>query len=479
MSSRRIGNQEPRIRLAPDYEYSDGEDASMFASAYGLTPDEWQKNILIDWLGRGKDDKFTASSCGLSVPRQNGKNAILEMFELYHLAVIGSHIMHTAHRVDTSCNSFVRLASFFEDERYPELLDLKKKIRRTNGQEGIVLKNGGEIRFSSRVNGSGRGFTSDVIIFDEAQELTEDYIEALIPTLSAAPLGNRQLIYTGTPTPPSSRGTVFSRERNRVIKEKEDKCCWHEWSVEEIGDVKDRDRWYETNPGLGIRLDEEFTDTECKKMNDDSFARERLGWWCENQVEDAALNATKWKECAIESAPQKENDEKLAFGVKFSADGTRYSISAAIKPKDDIPYIELIQDALIIGGVTNLADLITRHKNELSTVVIDGMSNTATLYQKLIDNGFKQKTLLISNTRTISDAAVMIKNAIDAKELHHYNQDKLTDSAVGTVKRPIGKTGGWGFGVGAELSEPIESASLAYYGLMKAKYNPRRKQRIG
>lgn len=35
------------------------------------------------------------------------------------------------------------------------------EIRRTNGQEAIVLDNGGSVQFIARSRGSGRGFTVD------------------------------------------------------------------------------------------------------------------------------------------------------------------------------------------------------------------------------------------------------------------------------------------------------------------------------
>ena len=70
-------------------------------------------------MGRD-DDKFTSSTCGLSVPRQNGKNALLEMRELYGLCVLGERILHTSHAVKTSAEAFRRYSSFFENkEEYP------------------------------------------------------------------------------------------------------------------------------------------------------------------------------------------------------------------------------------------------------------------------------------------------------------------------------------------------------------------------
>lgn len=39
-----------------------------------------------------------------------------------------------------------------------------------------------------------------------------------------------------------------------------------------------RDMVFDTNPAMGVRLDDEFTEEEFNTMSPDGFARERLGW---------------------------------------------------------------------------------------------------------------------------------------------------------------------------------------------------------
>src|SRR5690625_7789130 len=110
-------------------------------------------------MGRKANGKWAAGRWGLAVPRQNGKNAVLEMVELFFMAVLGLKILHTAHEVKTARKAFLRIASFFEDERkYPELAEIVEYIRRTNGQEAIQLTNGGSIEVKiGRASCRGRG----------------------------------------------------------------------------------------------------------------------------------------------------------------------------------------------------------------------------------------------------------------------------------------------------------------------------------
>lgn len=486
MLSRQTGKQEPRLCVLPEapngssweHLYTDGPDAATFASAYGLTPDPWQQTLLNAWLTRNDQDKYLCTSCGLSVPRQNGKNAILEIRELYGLCAIGEKILHTAHRVDTARKAFLRLVSFFENSTYPELQEMVLTIRRANGQECITLINGGNIEFSSRVNGGARGSTYDVVVFDEAQELTDDQMESIMSTMAAAPLGNRQLVYTGTPPSPVSPGTIFKNKRKTALSGQDKRICWHEWSVEEIGDTSDVSRWYDTNPALGIRLDLEFTQTEHDTLSKDGFARERLGWWSDESGVNAVFKKAEWEACAIKKGLPPDDKDIIAYGVKFSADGANVALSAAVKNPNRKTLVECLEYGLIVNGINKLADWLIERKKTCAICVIDGKAHTGALYQKLIEGGFPAKALKIANTTEVCTAASMLQNAVMEKELVHVSPSGLDDSAISAQKRTIGNGGGWGFGDGVYPCAPIESASLAYWGVKTTKRRPGRKSKL-
>ena len=185
---------------------------------YGYELDEWQRLVMDCWLGKDECGRYNVTSAGLSLPRQNGKNVCLEAREFFGLVVNGEKILHTAHQVRTSKKSFRRLAAMFTDTKHPEVTDLVKAIRYTNGEESIELLNGGTIEFSARSRQAARGFDGiSLVVYDEAQELTDDQVEAIMATLSASATGTRQLIYTGTPPYPRCPGDVFRRRRTACI----------------------------------------------------------------------------------------------------------------------------------------------------------------------------------------------------------------------------------------------------------------------
>ena len=122
----RYGNQKPTFVINPVSTYTLGDDAAELGASYGLKPDPWQEEILKQWLAFN-GDTYAATTCGLSVPRQNGKNALIEIRELYGITcperdeygdIIkpAEKILHTAHEVKTARKAFLRLCSFFENE---------------------------------------------------------------------------------------------------------------------------------------------------------------------------------------------------------------------------------------------------------------------------------------------------------------------------------------------------------------------------
>lgn len=475
-----IGSQVPRIQIEPDRATSDGEDAALLMSEYGYKLDDWQKLVIDCWLGRNEAGKRNVTSAGLALPRQNGKNVCLEAREFYGLVVDGEKILHTAHQVRTSKKSFRRLAAMFTDKRHPEITDIVKNIRYANGEECIELDNGGSIEFSARTRQAARGFDGiSLVVYDEAQELMDDQVEAIMATLSASATGTRQIIYTGTPPYPNCPGEVFRRRRSVCMSDPGKYDCWHEWSVcadsiEEIN-VADATLWYMTNPALGLRLDEEFTAEEQRTMSPDGFARERLGWWSPliEQTEDYVLSKEAWSDCAT---TERKPEGKTAFGVKFSADGSEICLSAAVLTKDGQIYIELIERKSTGQGTRWLAEWLNQRYDKACCVVIDGKNGSDILADRISGTWKMINSVVRPTVREVIAATSALTDAVNEHTLSWNElQEALNESATTSIKRPIAG----GFGFGGENSCPIESCALAVWGVKTSKRNPGAKMRIG
>lgn len=474
------GSQEPRIKVEPHRVATNGDDAAILMQTYGCTLDDWQADVLDCWLGMDESGNYNVTSGGLTLPRQNGKNVCLEAREFYGLVVDGERILHTAHQVRTAKKSFRRLAAMFTDKRHPEVTDIVKQIRYTNGEESIELVNGGVIEFSARSRQAARGFDGiSLVVYDEAQELTDDQVEAIMATLSASSTGTRQIIYTGTPPYPGCPGEVFRRRRTVCLTDPGKHDAWHEWSVaaESVQEInaEDRSLWYNTNPALGIRLSEDFTEEEFRSMSADGFARERLGWWSPllEHKEDYAIDQKVWDACASD---EEKPDGKTAYGVKFTPDGALVCLCGAVIPKVGKARVSVIEQRPTGQGTQWLADWLNERYTTASCVVIDGRNGVDVLIDKISDVWKMRGSVIRPTARDVVASVSTLTNALGEESVTWYSkQDILRESAITSVKRPIG--GGWGFG--GDFSSPIEACALALWGAKVSKRDPGKKMRIG
>ena len=474
------GSQEPRFQVEPERASTDGADAAELFGAYSSSLDPWQRLVLDCWMGKGTDGRYSVTSAGLSVPRQNGKNVILEAREFFGMVISGEKILHTAHQVRTSKKSFRRLVNLFTDKRHPEITELVKQIRFTNGEECIELFNGGVVEYSARSRQAARGFDGiSLVVFDEAQELTDDQIDAILPTLSASATGTRQIIYTGTPPYPGCPGDVFRRRREAALKDPSPHDAWHEWSVEadslEKIELEDRTVWAATNPSLGLHLTEEFTEEELKSMAPDGFARERLGWWSPVISEELirAIPEKDWDACA---SPELKPEGKTAYGVKFSADGAEVVLSGAVIPQNGPARISLIQRKPTGLGTQWLADWLCERYSKAACVVIDGKNGVDVLIDKLTPVWKAKNSVVRANAKQVIAAASTLANEVAERTVTWYEkQEDLRNSAINATKRPF--AGGWGFG--GDDPGPVEACALALWGARTSKRDPGRRMKIG
>lgn len=484
------GLQEPRVRLRPKgrLDLADAEEAVELAAGYGLTADPWQAGIIEGWLARRPDGFLAAGHCGLAVPRQNGKNGGVEIAQLHKMVFQGRKILHTAHEVKTARKAFLRLKSFFENERkYPELAALVESIRQTNGQEAIVLTNGGSVEFVARSRGSGRGFTVDDLFLDEAQELTDEQLEALLPTISSAPSGDPQIIYLGTPPPPESHATVFRRVRTEGVAGKNKRMCWDEWSIPDNSDLFEvmkawRETAYETNPALGIRMRLATVEGEKAQMSVEGFARERFGWWGREGADIPPLiSRAAWAALEIDAADVPTEGRRV-FGVKFSVDGQLVGLSAAIRPPEGPIHVEGIRLESADTGMAWAVDWLTERKDTIAQIVVDGKGAAETFIAALVEAGFSRRVkakpesrpLRILTSAEYTTAHAMFLEFVRDKSLTWAASPTLSDQVGRAVKREIGRLGGWGWeaNIPGEDVTLLDAATLAVYAAKFCKRKP-------
>ena len=92
-----MGSQTPSDRIVPYYAYTDGPDAVKVLAVGKLIVDPWQSEVLNDWMGRTEDDVWSAPTCGLSVPRQNGKTLDTSGRIASGMILYAEWVIYTAH----------------------------------------------------------------------------------------------------------------------------------------------------------------------------------------------------------------------------------------------------------------------------------------------------------------------------------------------------------------------------------------------
>lgn len=480
----RVGDQNPTYRYVSDYTYSEGRFAADLSANYALKCHPWQELILDDWLAVDEYGKLIHSFCVLEVPRQNGKTGVSDPRETWGLIKRGESILHTAQEFQTAQKAFNRLRKKFGTQKndpfakYPELNALVDHYTVSAGQMVLDLKNGGHIEFRTRGNNSdmGRGGTFDLVVVDEAQAYTEEQDASLSPLNSAAPSGSPQTILMGTPPKPSAgdKGIVFTRAIEKLHDNPSRGDCIHEWSVSEIGDISNIDRWYKSNPSLGYQLLEDAISKDASKMAPDVFAREHLGFLVKREtLENYALDRKAWEKC---KSSELKPEGKTAYGVKFSIDGSFVCLAGAVLDPEGIIRISLIEMKSTSQGIRWLADWLNARYEKASCVVIDGKNGVDVLIERIADIWKFKNSVIRPNTYQVIAAVGMLTDAVNEGSLTWYEkQEVLNDSATTATKRKIG--GGWGFG--GENSTPIEACSLALYGVKTSKRDPNKKMRIG
>lgn len=475
----RIGSQEPTFKHVGEYAFSAGEKACAYFSKHGARFYDSQKLEFELMLARDEHGGFAAKSLCITKPRQNGKSYAARWYAIWMAMVCGRHVLYSAHHSRTSRDMFKQIVDMVEaDEKFSSAV---KSIYRAGGYEGLYFTNLGCIEFQTRTNSGGRGGTYSVIIMDEAQELTPAQQDAILPTVSAAGEiseggSEPQKIYIGTVPGPECQGTVFRDMHDRVHAGESD-VWWLEWGavgekLEDI-DTDDVDLWYACNPAMGRRMRESTVKDEHDTMSRDGFARERLGWWSPTAGKPlTAIPEKLWDGLATDRPPQ---DGSVGYGVRFSVDGSEVCLAAALKHEDGV-HVEVVRRENTSAGLTWLAEFIAERRDRACTCVIDGKSGVQALVDRLerMPKGY----LHVASAQDAVSAASTLLDCINEKTLSWYApQGDLRDSAVTSIRRNIGNNGSWGFG--GENPTPVTAASLAVWGVMTARRDPRRKGLVG
>lgn len=452
----RVGSQRPRIFRVPTHTYSSGPDAVDFMRLTGTEPDEWQEWVLEQALAERDDGKFIPLEVGLIVPRQNGKNYVLEARMLSGIFVFGeTEIIYSAQSLKTARKSHRALVQLIR--RTPFLLrrvlgykpgqapkaDMKG-IKSSGIEMSVEFDNGAKIEFVTRTKDAVRGFTGDLVIIDEAYEVSADEIGAMLPTMAARTAeGSPQVWYVSSGPRAGSDFLRALRDRAEAPIGRERLLCYMEWSTQpdietdalklEFPTEELVEALYEANPGAGRRITLEYMlETEWGGMTDTNFRVERLGIPVPIGSDDF-IPSTAWTRCrddeliaAVEDAGEVEQglrDVRLAIDV--APDRSRAAIGLAGIRGDGRVHLEVVDQGDGVDWVPRaLADLWAAN-NEFPVLVQMG-SSAEELIPDVRKAGVPARPVML---REYAAACGRMLDGIKDTQVAHVEQESL-DGAV-------------------------------------------------
>lgn len=474
-----VGAATPRVIVAPPSTHTLGPEAIELCRRAGQVLDPWQCDAINLMLSVRDDGLWACFEYCEWVARQNGKGAILEARALAGFFLLDERlIMWSAHEYKTAMEAFRRVRHLMVQlgrEIGPNLIDVDGvlvKVNNTNGEESFErLDTGARIKFIARSKGSGRGFSGDVNIIDEAFAFTPAMLEALMPTMNARE--NPQIIYMSSPPLDSvSAEPMFDlRKRAEAGGEKAEGLGYRDWGFGgDLGDLQrakgdakridpdDMTIWAATNPALGSRIRLETLQRNRRSMGSLGFAREILGIWPPAPVEgDGLFDMDVWSD---RGDPASRPGKALVFAVDAPPDRRSAAIASAGRREDDLLHAKITDHRPGLHWVVaRLVDLVERF--EPRAVLIDPSSAAGSLIPELTAAGVEVTTV---TARELAQACGAFYDDVIYGRLRHCGQETLTAAVQQATTRPLADAFAWDRKSTSGDIAPLCASTLALYG---------------
>jgi hypothetical protein len=466
-----MGNQTPTYQWVPPYESTLGAECVELAANAGLKLDPWQRTFVNAVLALDPYGRWLCFETAIILSRQNGKDSAIEALELGWLFLFGERlIIHSAHLFDTSKEHFLRVLSLIDNHD-----DFRKRVaavRKGKGDEQIELIGGQRLKFMTRKGGSGRGFSADKVVMNEAMYLDALMMAAMLPTLSARP--NPQVIYAGSAG--MRHSTQLALVRRRAYAQDDYSLAFMEWAadareVHDGGDDRsDPKTWAKTNPGLGRRITESYIRKEMAALGghlSPEFATERLGigdWPPEDEAWEV-VDRDVWLSCE-DTLSQIPDGSTVCLAL--DADDTRRvgTIGVCGLREDGRRHVEVVArhrgTSWMVDSIKQMVSLTARYKP--CAVVVLRTSAAAAAIDEL--QRAKVQVETPSDAEYGQACGSYTASFVEADTARHLGQPSLTKAMAGARKRE-NVEGGWRWSRRQSTEDigPLVVTTLAMWGL--------------
>ena len=459
------GRQEPHFISEFDGDDTAGNKAVNLAGRVGRRSFPWQIRSLIAILRLTFDGMWTHADVVLIVPRQNGKTLIIVLRVLYGLFVLNERVVYTAQRWKSAEDAHNRLWEIIRRRR--SLLGRVVRHTSAQGNAYIELESGGKVLFCTRSADAGRGLDEvDLIVYDEAYNLTEAETAALNPTQLAS--RNPQTIYASSPVNKDEHpnGYVLAGLRRQGLAYAE-ALLFIEYMAPEDMPRDAEETWKYANPSYGVIQ----TAVKVRKLlRTATTAAGRKGF-------DVEILGRGDYPVPLEELPPLISDEKWsattnpaavlvgprAMSVDMTPDRAIVSITVAQWTTDERIHIDLGYNGphgpktvpRIVGAVGRIDPCV---------LVIDTQSPAASLKGPLEAAGLE---VVLTSTAQMAQATGDFYDKAMAEELNTTGDPVIAEAIRGAVKRDL-PGGGWAWDRAKATNDisPVVSGTLSGWGLV-------------
>lgn len=425
----------------------------------GIRFDPWQDGVGRIILAKREDGSYATSVGGvvISIPRQVGKTFLFGAL-VFALCLLnpGVTVIWTAHRLRTAAETFAAMQGL---ARRKKVAPYVSKVVLGSGDEEIQFHNGSRILFGARERGFGRGFSMvDVLVFDEAQILTENAIDDMVPATNQAP--NPLLLFSGTPPKPSDPGEVFTSKRQKALAGASDDMAYVEFSADEDADPDDRKQWSKANPSYPKRTPATAILRMQENLTVDSFLREALGIW-PDLIGPGLIDRALWNGRA-DRTHQPADELAHALDVDVNEQGEEWCSIAC----SDGYHVEIVTPPDAVPGLSWVVPAAVERQDRFSELWLDPAGPAGKLIAPLEAAGITVRKIKAAE---LVQASGQFVDAAHGGGLVHIDQPVLNRAVAVVAKRDSGD-GNFKFSRTKSRGDigPLVAASIARFAALLA-----------
>jgi hypothetical protein len=468
---RLVGRQDPEILAHELGDTTESDKALKLFERIRKYLMPWQRLIVTLMFMLGPDGLWVHPDVVLVVPRQNGKSLILVLRVIYGLFVRKEKILYTTQKWATGYDTYQRLQGIVN--AVPAWRRQIDKDNLSQGKGYMLLKNGAQVTFATRGPDTGRGMDAvDLVIFDEAYNLTAAHVSSILPIQLAAL--NPQTIYASSAVNAREHpnGEVLAGLRRAGIAQDPGQlyaefCSPVEGNLERT----DPQAAIEANPSFGVIQ----TLAKIKKALRvattpealTGFDAEYLGrgdWPGEGELDEEIEHVINLEHFGGLVRSRRGFGKQRVMAIDMAPSGGGVDIACAARTLDSKIHVEIGYHAAPTPGLIRVV-LMLLDRMQPDLLIIDKLSPAyLALVPELTALGLEP---YISTAEDMAAACGGFYTAAMDSSLSHTGDPLILDGLESATKRDM-LGGQWAWNrKGAALISPLVAVTLAHWGMTR------------